>query len=503
MKKLPLYQIYYLIHKNFTPQLLKEDRLGYEAISENKVKTIWYEGRFAQVELRTVSGKNVAILSPGMWNIDVNNGPDFVNGKIQLDEKFLTGDIEIDVHSSNWISHKHYRNKLYNNVILYVVFVHNADNKELVKENGEKLEILELRNLVADSLIRYNTDEEKYSDFKERIKCGLCSCKVTPDKYHFMEQFFTAAGLHRLVSKSEEYNTLENEDINQKLYIKLLESMGYQFNRENMRRVAMLFPWEKLEFYITASNIENKILAAQSLLFYVAGMLPDSENATWDEESKLHYRKHKEILSRFSLEGISTMKRTDWIFRKVRPMNFPQRRLAGISYIFCAAIEENSNLVELFLKCVNQIKENSNGEEVYKVFTVPNEDYFSNRCDFGGRKFKKKYDLIGRERARNIVVNILLPFAYWYAAKNNNEELKSTVEEFYQKLKIVEKNHIAQLMLYRIFNKKAGEFKYNKEIVQQGLIQIFTDFCSYIPSCNTCTLPKVLDLTWEEVLLLK
>jgi hypothetical protein len=497
--KLPLYQIYYLIHKNFTPYLLKEEKHRYEVINENKVKAIWYEGRFNQCGLKTVSGENIAIHSPGMWNIDVNNGPDFINGKIQIGEKSLTGDIEIDVYSSNWISHKHHQNKLYNNVVLYVVFVHNTD-KELVKENGEKLEILELRNAVEEASHWY-TDEEKYLDFRERIKYGLCSYKVTPDRYSFMEQLFTTAGFYRLICKSEEYSGLESGGVEQKLYTKLLESMGYQFNKENMRRVAILLPWEKLKFHIANCSVKNKIRAIQALLFYVAGMLPDSEEASWDEESKLYYRECKEALSQFSLEGMRVMRRADWVFKKVRPMNFPQRRLAGISYIFGAAVDDG--LAGLFLKYADWMKEHNGGREVCRIFIVSGEDYFGVRCDFGRRKFKRKYDLIGKERANSIVINIFLPFLYWYARKNNNEKLRDTAEEFYKKLKVAEENHIARLMLYRVFGRSAEKFKYDREIIQQGLIQIFTDFCGYIPNCNSCVLPKVLDLTWEEILLLK
>ncbi len=81
-------------------------------------------------ELQTVDGKTLKIISIGNFNSDY--GPDFSNSCILIDNELKIGDIEVHKRSSDWINHKHYENRDYDNIILHIVLDNDKDfSKEL------------------------------------------------------------------------------------------------------------------------------------------------------------------------------------------------------------------------------------------------------------------------------------------------------------------------------------------------------------------------------------
>jgi hypothetical protein len=90
--------------------------------SEKFLYHIWDAQHLVAI-LKTVSGKPVKIMFPGRWNTDA--GPDFKDVIIEIDNKVLRGDVEIDLQTYNWNSHNHNENPNFNSVILEVVYQYN------------------------------------------------------------------------------------------------------------------------------------------------------------------------------------------------------------------------------------------------------------------------------------------------------------------------------------------------------------------------------------------
>ncbi|MCS5546410.1 MAG: DUF2851 family protein, partial [SAR324 cluster bacterium] len=80
---------------------------------------------FDLINLQTVCGQQIKIEFAGWHN--TGNGPDFKEVRLQINEQVLLGAVEIHVHSYEWYSHQHERNKDYNEVVLHVVLYHNED----------------------------------------------------------------------------------------------------------------------------------------------------------------------------------------------------------------------------------------------------------------------------------------------------------------------------------------------------------------------------------------
>lgn len=70
---------------------------------------------------KTVNHQHFQILSPGEWNFD--EGPDFRNMAVILNNHVEIGDAEVHRYRSEWEKHQHWKNKLYRNTLFHVFFV--------------------------------------------------------------------------------------------------------------------------------------------------------------------------------------------------------------------------------------------------------------------------------------------------------------------------------------------------------------------------------------------
>lgn len=119
-----------------------------EPMEERFLYHIWDAGHM-QNELRTVTGKSVQVKYQGQYN--TNRGPDFRNALIEISGELLRGDVEIHLNSNDWIAHNHHEDHYYNQVILHVVLNSNGKS-QTIKENGEPVEILELKNQLSQDI---------------------------------------------------------------------------------------------------------------------------------------------------------------------------------------------------------------------------------------------------------------------------------------------------------------------------------------------------------------
>ena len=88
-------------------------------IEEKILQRIWKEGLFNQQNLKTECGKLVQIIDPGTWN-QGEEGPDFKNAVLQMNENKIFGDIEVHFHGKDWERHGHHKDENFKKVILQV-----------------------------------------------------------------------------------------------------------------------------------------------------------------------------------------------------------------------------------------------------------------------------------------------------------------------------------------------------------------------------------------------
>lgn len=207
---------------NFTPYLeLFEPRTAY--ISELRLQHAWKNLLWKQTRYDT-RGRKVRILSPGRHNH--SDGPDFLDARIMLNEKLLSGDIELHHRESDWYAHKHHLDPNYNHCILHVIFHTPGSSAEARCAAGNILStcfvsLEEVLNIEPPGSCRiFSPEKEEYFDLLKKQGWKRVNKKV---------QYF--------------YDNRLRFPGNVMLYWGLFKACGYRYNEENMIKLFVRFPW--------------------------------------------------------------------------------------------------------------------------------------------------------------------------------------------------------------------------------------------------------------------
>ncbi len=97
---------------------------------------------------------------------------------------------------------------------------------------------------------------------------------------------------------------------------------------------------------------------------------------------------------------------------------------------------------------------------------------------------------IGDGRIRSIIGNVFVPAALAQARRRRNRTWEEKVFAFFAALPEEPDNHIIQSMLARM--QPPGEKLRLNFRRQQGLIQVYHDWCQPNPGCHNCTITRFL-----------
>ncbi|MCF7831949.1 MAG: DUF2851 family protein [Candidatus Marinimicrobia bacterium] len=207
---------------SFTPYLeLFEPRSVY--ISELRLQHAWKNSLWKQTRYDT-KGRKLRILSPGRHNH--SDGPDFLDARIMLDEKLLSGDIELHHRPSDWYAHDHHIDHAYDHCILHIVF-------------HEPRSSADARCAARNVLPTCYISLEEVLDMKPPGSCRIFS----PNKENYFDLLYKQGWTR--VNKKVRYfydNRLRfPSDV--MLYWGLFKACGYRYNEENMIKLFVRFPW--------------------------------------------------------------------------------------------------------------------------------------------------------------------------------------------------------------------------------------------------------------------
>ena len=74
-------------------------------MTERLLQYIWQFQYFNRSALQTSEGEDIQVIFPGSLNKD--QGPDFQNAKIKIDNMLMAGTVEVHCKASEWKSHQH------------------------------------------------------------------------------------------------------------------------------------------------------------------------------------------------------------------------------------------------------------------------------------------------------------------------------------------------------------------------------------------------------------
>lgn len=459
-------------------------------IGEKFVSHIWDGGHFAKNALRAKDGRKIEVIYRGQLNSD--SGADFHNAEIKIGDQVLKGDVEIHVKSSQWRIHHHDVNPRYNNTILHVVMWDNSISLLVRKQDGERIPTLVLYDYLDNSIGKLWKKLEEGEE--EPSPCRRKAETLAPET---IGAVLDRSGMDRFLHKTREFEQrLEENNADQLLYEGIMEALGYSKNREQFRELAQKVPLE-----ILIGQPPERI---QAVLFNVAGLFPSKTNngRIFDEDTEEYISKLEMLWIPFSSRFKSQqMSGERWEFFRLRPGNFPTIRIAGISYVLskCGNGDGGSSasLLEMFLPAFigsdsagRSPKESKTSRELRDMLMLRTSGYWTRHYTFGGRQHKEKPFLIGRSRADDIIINIVLPVAFAFARRLQDDKLNQAVVEVYTKHKKLQSNKIGRYVAGQIFrDRKEGSSVVNSAMRQQGLIHLYRVFCA-VRNCQSCPLTE-------------
>ncbi|MFC1917924.1 DUF2851 family protein [Chloroflexota bacterium] len=416
------------------------------------------------------------VIYPGRTNDD--RGPDFRDAVIVTSAALLQGDIELHAKASDWRAHHHHLDAHYNRVILHVV--HNVDKNSPTRlQNGKVVPTLALNNLTK---------------YPHETVTGAPSSIVAPKTAHgnpchylnpnLLKPFLDKAGGNRFMSKTVKLqNELESKDPGQVLYQEMMRALGYSKNQAPFLKLSLNLPLSKLEDLLKEKMTDTEHLARQQALFFGgAGLLPsqhrERQDATTPEDTWL--QKLEKLWA--TCQTTETIPPDEWNFFKLRPNNSPARRLAGMSYLLLRY--RRQGILKGIIESVKEAPPDTPHLNMQEAIQVATGGYWAYHINAGTGTRSAIPALIGNQRASEITVNVLLPFAFAWGRSTRRPELTRKAQSIYSRHPRLPMNSLEKHMRLQW---DINSYLINSAIRQQGLIHIYRTFCSQ-GKCRDCPL---------------
>jgi len=449
-----------------------------EAFPERRVQEIWQDYLPGRTDLLTEDNEPVEIVYPGRPNDD--RGADLRDAIIATRQGRLRGDIEIHVKSSGWWAHHHHRDPAYNRVILHVVFW-NDTAAAVVLQNGHKVPTLALHKF-----IEVPGDRSVPPIYPAVIAPMPCRNTFHRRDTGFISSILEEAGEQRFLSRVEGFReALSREGVGQTLYEGIMAALGYARNKDAMAELARRMPLHRLETVAAAGMPDAECLEGyQARLMGMAGLLP-SQQAGWRPADNIVDEWVDKLEKTWAGCGeTAAMSAADWRFFKVRPGNYPGRRIAAMSYLLLRYRKQG-----LLAGLINGLDEAAvEGEyrclEEYLLIAAA--DYWGRYLDFGLPAGRVVPALLGKERAADIVVNVLLPLAAARGRAEAHPELSERALDIYRRYPALEENTIEKHMRRQL---GLGRYLVSTARRQQGLLHIYKTRCSE-GKCRDCPVSR-------------
>jgi len=187
-----------------------------------------------------------------------------------------------------------------------------------------------------------------------------------------------------------------------------------------------------------------------------------------------------------------------WYPSSTRPANFPARRLTAIAAFFHYFAP---SLESLLVKPLRQpgVKSREILRSWLEIFSRPLHIYWSYHFQFDGNKFAAPKRLIGKERSKILIVNVLIPSLLAHAELTADNGMEASLHRTYREHPLLCENSITRLMKHRLFGvTDRARVLIRTAHRQQALHHFFYDFCdNREASCSRCELHQEMPVEEE------
>ena len=392
------------------------------AYSENALAALWSRAHTLADALITQGGKRLRVLYPGRPS--ARAGPDFRDAVLLTDDgSAITGDIELHTTAPGWYSHGHHSDPNYNGVVLHVVFSPKG-HTDTRQQSGMNAPILALE-AAADSLDKASADAAP----------SLPALQALRDDTD-IGAALDAAGDARFLAKSHGFTLdIRHDSADETLYRGIMDALGYASNRKPFRKLAQRVPYQTLA-PLRDEPPATRLLAIKAMLLGASGLMRlanDSEDIAQLQRLYKRMPKPKRPLNK-----------KDWHLFRVRPANHPVRRIIGAARILDDCLNDG-----IAAALANELLQGGAKSLTARLQHPP---------------------YIGNSRARDMLVNVALPFLHAHALSDGRNALAHAAQATYNTAPNLQDNEITREMR-RLCN--IGKETKMTARRQQGLIHLY------------------------------
>ncbi len=417
-------------------------------MTEAFLQYVW-QHRLLEGPLVTTEGLPVVVERPGELNRDA--GPDFLDSRLVIGGLHWAGNVEVHTRASDWNQHGHSDDKAYNNVILHVVYIYDAD---IVLENGKKVQTLD----ISQSLPQYvwdNYDSLMNPADDTQIPCASRLKDIPDFLYHLSQDRLLVERIERKSSDVERILKESKGSWEQACYWLTAHYFGGKTNAFAFELLAKVTPMR------IVAKIKDNPFRVEALYMGQAGLLDGDFN---DEYPKKLQREYKYLSAAYQL---TPMEGHLWKFFRVRPSSFPTLRISQFSDL----MSKSSNLFSKMLDA-------EDAGTVSKLFVVQASEYWQSHYNFD-KETEHSSKSLGKSLINTIIINAWIPLLYEYGVAHGAEMYKERAFNLLQQLP-PEDNRITRLW-------ESAGIKIGNAAESQSVIQRYTEYCSR-KKCLDCQL---------------
>lgn len=345
--------------------------------------------------LTTTDGQPVCVLRPGEPNYDA--GPDFFNARLRIGDVEWAGNIEIHIHSSDWTAHRHTGDAAYNNIILHVVFEHDA---QIRLQNNTTPPTLELKSFLHPSLVA-NYESLTAPATANTITCANRLPEVPSVVLHSWLERLT---VERIQSKTDVIKRMLDDsrgDWSQTCYWLLARYYGGKVNA--------------LAFEMLAKSVDPKFLArwandrtrVEALLMGQAGFL---NGEFLDEYPRTLQTDYIPLSTGTTLRP---MEEHQWKFNRLRPSNFPTVRISQFADLLAQTPNPFPHLLEM-----------TDVREIRRFLNRQAATYWDSHYRFDRLSTRTSVKRLGAMQADIIIINAWVPLLFLYGVEHGGQQYK-------------------------------------------------------------------------------
>lgn len=406
---------------------------------------VWKHKLFPLKELLSQDGQVVEVIDPGLHNRDA--GPDFFNSKVKIGGTLWAGNVEIHDKASDWFLHGHDRDVRYDNVVLHVCSVLDA---QAVNTKGEAL--CQVRLEVPPNV------QAHYTELSQEDLYPPCHRIIPSLSTLMIHSWMSALQVERLERKMRDIRQrVERCDGSWEAayFVTLARNFGFGINGDVFEQWALHVPLQAVGHH------RDNLFQIEAMFMGQAGLLdintvpgPYRAEAISEGYFQKMQGEYAYLARKFSLKPINA---NLWRFLRLRPQNFPHIRISQLANLYYRRMAD-----------LGQLLEATDVESARNVLSTQVTPYWETHYTFGSTSVRNEKNL-SVFSLNLLIVNTVVPMLFAYGRHKQDDRLCERAFAFLEGLK-AENNHIVRMWSQcGLLVKNAGD--------SQALIQLKTAYC--------------------------